>query len=315
MTGAALNKDGQESALTVDAAAAQWAARLDAAPDVRDPDLETWLQANPRHAGALLRAQALLYTASQRAQLPPLEAEPVAPRRGWIKAGAGGLAACALVALAWLGLGAQDYRTDMGEIRQLALADGSAVTIDGQSRLSVDLDRDLRQIRLKQGRALFRVAHNAARPFRVSVGAITVTDVGTVFTVSQNGADVTVLVREGEVEVAGATGVIRLKAGQRATFAAGRPAVAQNLPPDAMDRAMAWSDGRFELDGDSLASALAEINRHNLRQIRLARPELGREKLYGAFRLDDPEGFARAAALGMGAPMRSEGDAIIIGAK
>jgi transmembrane sensor len=291
---------------------------LDGAPDVRDPDLETWLQTNPRHAGALLRAQALLYAASQGAPLPSVEAEAAVeppPRRGWIKAGVGGLAACAAAALVWLGLGAQDYRTDMGEIRQLALADGSAVTIDGQSRLSVDLDPDLRQIHLKQGRALFRVSHNAARPFQVSVGAITVTDIGTVFAVSQNGDDVTVVVREGEVEVASTTGVIRLKAGQRATFAAGHRAVAQNLAPDAVDRALAWSDGRVELDGDSLVSALAEINRHNLRQIRLARPDLGREKLYGAFRLDDPEGFARAAALGIGAPMHSDGDAIILGAK
>jgi transmembrane sensor len=72
-----------------------------------------------------------------------------------------------------------------------------------------------------------------------------------------------------------------------------------------MERELAWSSGRFELDGDTLASAISEeMNRHNQRQIQLADPVLGREKLYGAFRFDDPDGFARAWRQGW-APARA----------
>lgn len=312
-----MQQEGQKSAATLEAEAAAWAARLDAAggedlPLAQRAQFEAWLDEHPRHSGALLRAQALLHLATAAA--PAAQETP--PLRRWrLAAGALGLLAASLVA--WLAIdpGAQTYATTQGELRRLALADGSALTLDAASKLRVDLDEDTRKVSLSQGRALFRVAHNAARPFSVQAGDVTITDIGTVFSVSTQGDTVNVLVSEGEVEVRRGGVLLRLTAGQGVRLGKDGAPVRMGLAAPALERALAWTSGRIELDGETLESALAEFNQHNRASIRLANPALGREKFYGAFRLDDPEGFARAAALGLNAPMRAEDGGWVIGAK
>ncbi|MBB3953811.1 FecR domain-containing protein [Novosphingobium sediminicola] len=273
---------------------------------------EAWLDEHPRHSGALLRAQAVLHLATAAAPA----AQETSPLRRWrLAAGALGLLAASLVA--WLAIdpGAQTYATTQGELRRLALADGSALTLDAASKLRVDLDEDTRKVSLSQGRALFRVAHNAARPFSVQAGDVTITDIGTVFSVSTQGDTVNVLVSEGEVEVRRGGVLLRLTAGQGVRLGKDGAPVRMGLAAPALERALAWTSGRIDLDGETLASALAEFNQHNRVSIRLANPALGREKFYGAFRLDDPEGFARAAALGLNVQMRAEEGGWVIGAK
>jgi transmembrane sensor len=73
------------------------------------------------------------------------------------------------------------------------------------------------------------------------------------------------------------------------------------MSPAAIERATAWTSGKIDLDGERLDTAIDEMNRHNRLKITLATPALGAERLYGAFRLDDPAGFARTAAMGIGA--------------
>jgi len=312
-----LPQEGQKSAAVLEAEAAAWAARLDAAgaedlPLAQRAQFEAWLGEHPRHGGALLRAQAVLHLATAAA--PAVQEAP--PLRRWrLAAGALGLLAASLVA--WLAMdpGAQTYATTQGELRRLALADGSALTLDAASRLRVDFDRGERKVSLSQGRALFRVAHNAARPFQVQAGDVIITDIGTVFSVSAQGDTVNVLVSEGEVEVRRGIFALRLTAGQEVRLGKDGAPVRLGLAAPAMERALAWTSGRIELDGETLENALAEFNQHNRATIRLANPALGREKLYGAFRLDDPEGFARAAALSLNAPMRAEEGGWVIGGK
>jgi transmembrane sensor len=309
----------------VESEAAYWAARIDATPQIQDASLDTWLNEHPAHAGALLRAQAVLHLMTRNAPdpitpdvAPPDEASPVnAPNKRWrwTLASAGLALAATLAAVLLIDPDAHSYTTEVGELRHVTLADGSALTLDSVSRIKVDLDPHLRDVKFSSGRALFRVAHDPARPFRVVAGAITITDIGTVFELSSTAEGVSVMVSEGEVEITAPSGLMRLRAGQRASFVQGRVVAPQQLSVTDMERELAWSSGRFELDGDTLASAISEMNRHNQRQIQLADPSLGREKLYGAFRFDDPDGFARAAALGLGARAHGDGESIVISAK
>ncbi|EGD58723.1 anti-FecI sigma factor, FecR [Novosphingobium nitrogenifigens DSM 19370] len=321
-------QDARKYGTTVEAEAAEWAARIDAAssqlPADLQQDLDNWLDAAPAHSGALLRAQAMLHLLNTAEPTPecmaPAEA-PVVPsarhhprhRRALI-GGLAGLAASVVAAFLLLS-DARTYATDPGELRHVALADGTALTIDAHSKLKVDLDRDKRTVELETGRALFRVAHDVQRPFRVTVDDVTITDVGTVFEVDEDEGKVTVVVGEGIVDVATPTGNARLTAGQKLTFARGSAPMVQALPTDTVERTLAWSNGQLELDGDTLGAAIADMNRRNRVQIRLARPALADEKLYGAFRLDDPQEFARAAALSIAAPVRVEGNDIVIGEK
>lgn len=309
------------SSSTVEAAAARWAAALDANPDHTPDGLDGWLAQDARHAGALLRAQATLAVFTPSLQIvPPVEPEPARWRDWWRQRRIPLASGAALVAAGVAGLllydpDAQRYTTDVGEMRQVTLAEGSSLSLDTQTSLKIDMDRDARVLKLAEGRALMRVRHDAARPFRVEAGPVTITDIGTVFQVIRHGDAVTVLVSEGVVEIKAPGGTMRLSAGQTASFGTQGTALAQAISPAAIERATAWTSGRIELDGERLDAAIEDMNRHNRLKITLNDPALAAQQLYGAFRLDDPEGFARTAALGVGGTARDSDNGITISAK
>lgn len=309
----------------MEAEAAAWAARLDAG-NPQPNGLDTWLAAEPRHAGALLRAQAILALATQAhdddeeqpdAGEPASAAAPVGGRRaGWFVSIAVA-AAASIGAVAWFGMAGEVYQTQVGEVRSLALSDGSSVSLDATSRIDVAYGRSFRDIHLKSGKALFRAAHRPERPFRVLVGDIVVTDIGTAFQISDEprSGRIDVLVTEGSVRVAYPGGRVELVAGQRGSFAKGGSARIDGarVAPADIERALAWRDGRLDLAGEPLAAAVAEINRYSRLPVRIADPAIAREPLYGSFRLDDAAGFARASAASLGVPVRVSSDGIVIG--
>jgi transmembrane sensor len=109
---------------------------------------------------------------------------------------ASALAATLIGALFWRRSGTV-YRTELGEIRHVPLADGSSATINSDSEVKVRLADNRREVRLASGEAWFRVMKDPMRPFVVEAGQVVVQAVGTAFSVRrrENGADV--LVTEG----------------------------------------------------------------------------------------------------------------------
>lgn len=300
--------------------AARWAARIDASPETAPAGLDRWLRADPAHAGALLRAQATLVMLGGAVPETLVAAPPVRSRRlWWLGGGSAALAASITAAVLFLPARGAEIRTGIGEVRSVALNDGSSLAIDARTTLVTRIDSAARTVTLRDGKALFRVRHDARAPFRVLVGEVTITDIGTVFQVEadRDGGTVDVLVSEGVVQIAAGGRMLRLAAGQRARFAiggAGLPAKAEPVDAPGIERALGWTSGRLDLDGETLGEAVAELNRHNPLQIHLASPALAREKLYGAFRIDDPAGFAQSAAIGLGTRAHVGPDAILIGA-
>lgn len=76
-----------------------------------------------------------------------------------------------------------DYRTARGELRTVALEDGSEIVIDTDGAVGVDMRRTQRQIRLIRGQLLAKVAKDRARPFVIETAHGTATAVGTSFIV------------------------------------------------------------------------------------------------------------------------------------
>lgn len=316
----------------IEAQAAVWAAKLDAAPDQNHPGLDEWFARDRRHAGALLRAQAML-----AAFAPPAEDLVVhddreetrdRERKSWhfkaVFGSAAGLAIAASIAgFLLIAPTKETYETQIGEVRALALSDGSTVAIDAKSRIEVSYDRASRDVRLDSGKVLFRAVHDARRPFRVILGKVVVTDIGTAFQVDRDDAarTVDVLVTEGAVWVDAPSGRQKLIAGQRARFSqvpvgpgggsTGQPI--RGVSQADIDRTLAWRQGQLELDGESLDIAVAEFNRHSRVQLRVGDRALGRESLYGSFRFDDAAGFARTVAAGLGVEAKAADDVIVIG--
>ena len=86
-------------------------------------------------------------------------------------------------------------------------------------------------------------------------------------------------------------------------------------PPKAdadLGRQLAWRDGQIVLDGQTLAEAAAEFNRYNDRKIEVADARLADKRFVGWFRINDPEGFAQAAASTFHGQITQREDAIIL---
>ena len=317
---------GEKSVEELEAEAAAWAVKLDTAPDRAPPGLTEWFARDPKHAGALLRAQAALGLFDPVSDPASDSEEPAADGRKastwtrWAIAG-GGMAALAasLAAVVLTRAPNERYETQIGEVRSVALSDGSSVSIDAKSRIEIAYDATSRDVRILSGTALFHAAHDAQRPFRVIVDNVVITDIGTIFQVADDdpSGDVDVLVTQGAVRVAAPAGQVELTTGQRASFSKlamhGPPPKPVRMASADIERVLAWRDGQLELDGETLDSAVADINRHSRLQLRVASAALGRQSLYGSFRMDDAAGFARAAALSLGTDAHTDPEGVVIG--
>lgn len=313
---------GGKSVEELEAQAAAWAIKLDAAPDQSPPGLQEWCAQDPKHAGALLRAQATLALFDpivQDEDGPLVERRAPAWKRLALAGGGAAALAASLAALLLIRSPTEHYETQIGEVRTVALSDGSSVSIDAKSRIEIAYSAKNRDVRILSGKALFHATHDPQRPFRVIADDVVVTDIGTIFQVVDDdpSGHVEVLVTQGSVRVDSPAGQLDLTTGQHARFSklAGtgpRPRPVRLAAVD-IDRALAWRDGRLELNGETLDNAIADINRHSRLQLRVDSAALGRESLYGSFRMDDAAGFASAAAMSLGTGTHVEPDGIVIG--
>src|SRR3984885_15376566 len=111
----------QETARDVADQATEWETRTDAGsidPD-RDENLRTWLDQDPRHKGALLRAEAALSFLDRGRALAGVVPKPE-PRPIWIRRKlmfAGAALAASLIGAAILMVRPDRYDTRLGEIR------------------------------------------------------------------------------------------------------------------------------------------------------------------------------------------------------
>jgi transmembrane sensor len=310
----------RETARQIDAAAAAWAARLDRGDlsASEENELDQWLAADPRRAGAFAKARAVaLYTERARALGPHFDARKFQPstpaktmsRRTLLWGGsaiAAGLGAAITTGYIYTSRG-EDYTTQRGQMKVIPLADGSVVSLNTASSIKVSYTKALRTITLIQGEALFDVAKDALRPFQVLAGDAQVFAIGTSFVVRHLAdAPIEVLVREGVVEVnkrAHNTPGVRLSSNMRAVTApeAQSPVkVVAATAPDEIRRAMAWREGRVIFQGETLRQAVAEFQRYSDTRILIDDDTIAAQAVTGLFQVNDPIGFAQAVATSFG---------------
>ncbi len=339
----------------IHALAAMWAARMDrgALSALEQVFLDNWLAADTRRLGALARAQASLVPFAEVREAPaevagpvtgpvtepvtgPAESSDVAPapmaapaqrigRRRLLQ-----MAAAATALVAGGGLYAllprqqiETYRTDSGEVRMLPLADGSVVTLNTDSEIAVDFAPERRTIHLVRGEALFDVAKDRSRPFRVRTGVADVTAVGTSFTVRRAvGADgaplehgaVHVAVRTGVVEVAAPVGQRQsqlLGANMQAVAGEEGRVVARPMSSDELNRNLAWREGKIAFSDTSLREAVAEFNRYNRLKLAIGDESIAGRTMTGLFSATNPKGFAAAVALSLEVGFYETADGIV----
>lgn len=289
--------------------AAGWLVRLQA-DDVSEADalaFDAWLTAAPANArayDAVVRTAREFEADADAVREGLRDRRPARPRLGGFYAAAGALAATvAVVALIAPSLSpapkTEVYATRTGEHRTVTLADGSRLDLNGATRLSVTLRRNVREVALDEGQAVFDVAADKRRPFLIAAGDRTVRVVGTQFDVRRRAGRLSVTVTRGTVEVApngrGSGQAFRLHPGQRLDHSEG--ATLAQVSAAAPDQALGWRSGRLVYRDQPLAGVVADLNAEFARPIRIADPSLAATPISGVLILDDEDAVVRRLAL------------------
>lgn len=300
--------------------AADWIARLNGPHEAADrAEFERWCGSSPDHAAAYERLQDIFQAAGQaRRPEAGVAASPARasrrPSRPFGYAFAAAAAGAALLAFFILSArtasplpeAVQQFAafSTEGEVRRIALADGSEVLLSANSAVDVALGGDERRLRLTRGEARFSVAREA-RSFIVAAEGTEVFARGTQFIIRLGSGRTTIALIEGSVDVsytpagAGARRLTRLRPGERLVVEASAPIVptdaataraAGRQPPPPSPPAM------LEFDETPLREAVEQVNRGGRPLIRLEDPSLASLRISGAFRRGDTEGFARSIA-------------------
>jgi len=329
------------SAMTSDAVireqAVHWLLELNEAGAKERAECVAWLRASPHHVREFLFVSALCkglddidsqrrvnvdeLLAEASAKVVSLPSEPAMtfpivrkpPLRNWIAGVAAAMLAVVSISAWWLMARAPVYSTAIGEQRSLKLQDGSLVNLNTHSRLSVRLTGKARDIQLLEGEALFTVARDPARPFRVHSGETVIQALGTQFNVYRRGQSTTVAVLEGAVKVfEHSHETARLAAGEQVSLAP--QGILKREKLDA-SKAVSWRERRLVFHGDSLAQVAAEVNRYNeTLQIRVDSSARER-RLIGVFAADDPESLIQFLSRDDSLIVSREGNSITIRAR
>lgn len=273
---------------------------------------QTWHDSSPAHREAWRRVEAV---SAQLGSLPGKPANDALALRGnrrrhisralvLLCAGAaiGGISLGVPPVRRYLASLGADYRTGVGEIRRVELADQSQLWLNTASAADVSYTEKLRRIHLLAGEILVASQPDAQlppRPLVVDVGAGRLRALGTRFTVRIDDRSTHLAVLEGAVEVlparGGATRVV--PAGQQLEF--GSDWLSDTSPADA-DHA-AWSKNVLMADGTTLGEFVAELSRYRRGYLGCA-PEVAALRLVGVYPLDDTDRIL--AALEASLPVR-----------
>ena len=315
----------------VEKTAADWVTRCDAGLTAAEQQIfQDWLAADARHADAfdhLSEAWAVFDRVQEGGVLSAVlaglakRARQRRARRIQAATAAAVIVFAGLLYVRFAPPAPELPREDQGRLavndRIRRLPDGTVVELKPGAEIAVHYGQaDARRVTLVKGEAFFRVAKDPTRPFFVESQGITVRAVGTAFSVQAHAAAVEIVVQEGAVDVGRSTATtsdnnpVRLGAGQKVTFPMLllRPAmrvptsaptaalplpVVETLSEKDMEQQLAWRDIRQEFKGTPLDEAVALLNRQNHTQIIIRDPAMGRLRIDGYFRTDNPEAFVR----------------------
>lgn len=311
------------------AAAGYWDARL-RAPGCTDEEraaFQRWRDLDPAHAAAFEQLQLIIQELRDARHRPELRAMRDAAlaqtrRTRWF-------ARAATIAALGVGIGLTAYWVEQGDLveipflssalgtgpRTLATAvggrstmtldDGSVVTLNTQSRVTIDYEKQERHVNLLYGQALFEVAKDPERPFVVSVGDQRITAIGTAFDVRKSLDRVSVTMVEGRAAVetpAPETGSsepserrttrTEVSAGEQLIAMTG--AAAPEVRPARVELVTSWRNGILDFRAATLADAVDEINRYSTTQVVLADEEMGELRVNGVFRTGQVTTFVNA---------------------
>jgi len=197
------------------------------------------------------------------------------------------------------------HSTAVGERRMVRLADGTEVMLGPASRITAR-DRDVQL----EGEAYFRVVHDPAKPFTVRAGDAVIRDVGTEFTVHDDGDNrVRVVVSEGSVQVNAGADTVLLGRGDIGVLQSGQLAAERGA---ATAEDMAWTTGKLVFRDAPIAEVTADLKRWYGVELRVTDSALLRRHFTGSFTTEPASRVLDVVTLALGARAERRGDTVFI---
>ena len=299
--------------------ASQWIVKMDKGLS-RDEEtaLREWLQADPQSYAILMEMTRLWDKMDAMSRLSDLFAKPtVTP--SWrsvrnvraLSAMAASVVLAAVVGL-WallggLNLNSAVYQTAVGEQSSVMLPDGTQLTLNTNTKVTVHYTEQQRQLQLSSGEIHISVAKDPQRPLSVMAAGQLVQALGTEFNIEiTDQQNIELVVTEGRVKVAvqpnspaqlsrqaqqpQPDNTLTLAAGEQVTLGSHNQAVTQ-VSADELEVKLSWREGNLIFRGESLEEAVKEIGRYTSVEFIFINEDLKKMRVAGMFKAGDVEGL------------------------
>lgn len=282
--------------------ALDWLIVLDSPSEAQTREFHGWLAADPGHAEAFAKAQAIwngphvaqcaqtLGTAQRKASLF------ARLRPHWKPLATAAVLVLGLLSFSNLPMRIQaDHLTVVGERQRLQLEDGSKVLLNTNSAFSSTINDKKRMARLYQGEAYFEVAANRGLPMEIAAGPVTASVRDTSFAVRYLDGIAQVRVQRGDVDLRStqSDARVRLSAGESIRIGPNGFDQPARLDPTTD---LAWVQGRLVFENCPLNQVLAELRRYYPGWIINNNEQLANVAVTGNYRLDQPLDVVRSLA-------------------
>ena len=281
--------------------ALDWLITLECASDEQRADFKTWLNADPAHAQAFAKANAIWngQPVLDAAQTLQTRRAPSLLRRisqHWKHVAAAAVLILTVGGYSNVPLRLQaDHLTVVGERQRLQLEDGSKVLLNTNSAFSSKVVNAQSSARLYKGEAFFEVPANLELPMILDAGPVRVSVRDTAFAVSYLNGEAQVRVQRGDVDlrVSSVGAQMRLSAGNSVNIGPNGFSRTTKLNPQTD---LAWVQGRLVFENCPMSKVLDEVRRYYPGWIINKNEKLANVAVTGNYRLDQPLDIVRSLA-------------------
>ncbi|MBB4198901.1 hypothetical protein CCR94_15900 [Rhodoblastus sphagnicola] len=169
-----------------------------------------------------------------------------------------------------------DYRTGVGEQRQVTLADHLSLHLNTRTSIAIrSQTAEMTQVELIAGEAAFSTGGSTGE-LTVIAGAGRIHATDSEFNLRCDGSDVSIACLSGSLAIARDGHTVQLVARQQAGY--GDRGIGSISAVNA-DHVTAWLQGRLVFEGTPVSQVIAEINRYRMGRILLMNEKIGRRLL------------------------------------
>ena len=282
--------------------ALDWLIVMGSPSEEQSRQFHEWLAADPLHAEAFAKAQAIwdgpqVVQSAQNLAAQPAKVSVLARLRPhWKPLATAAVLILGLFSFSNVPMRLQaDHLTVVGERQRLQLEDGSKVLLNTNSAFSSTINDQQRVARLYQGEAFFEVPANRDQALEIDAGPVKASVRDTDFAVRYLDGVAQVRVQRGDVDLRATRddARVRLSAGESI-----------RIGPNGFDRPakldaatdLAWVDGRLVFENCPLSQVLAELRRYYPGWIINNNEQLADVAVTGNYRLDQPLDVVRSLA-------------------